>query len=55
MTGSDKRVCEKNPATSTGFWSGNVTKCDCKYHGSSLFVEKKNRLEGDVDVTEFDM
>ncbi|XP_078343207.1 uncharacterized protein LOC144628957 isoform X2 [Oculina patagonica] len=28
MTGSSRRVCEKDPATSVGFWTGNETKCE---------------------------
>ena len=30
MKGSARRVCEKDPATSVGFWTGNETKCECK-------------------------
>ena len=29
MTGSDRRVCEMDAATSVGFWTGNETNCEC--------------------------
>ena len=32
MVGSAKRVCENNLASSTGFWTGNKTQCECKSH-----------------------
>ncbi|PFX23093.1 CUB and sushi domain-containing protein 1 [Stylophora pistillata] len=28
MKGSNRRVCEKQPATSVGIWTGNETKCE---------------------------
>ena len=27
ISGSGRRVCEKDPVTSRGFWTGNATKC----------------------------
>ena len=32
MTGSARRVCERDPATSTGFWTGNETKCESTFY-----------------------
>lgn len=38
MIGSALRVCEKDPVTSLGFWTGNETKCDCKSNSKVIFL-----------------
>ena len=37
MTGSDRRVCEKDPVTSKGVWTGNETKCERTKNNTGVY------------------
>ncbi|PFX23098.1 sushi, von Willebrand factor type A, EGF and pentraxin domain-containing protein 1-like isoform X2 [Stylophora pistillata] len=52
MIGSTLRVCEKDPLTSLGFWTGNETKCElirCPRLNSSTHITQYGCGRGSLD------